>query len=93
MKSFVGTTDCVRKAMLEALGDPAPASCNGLCQRIRHASDMQHLWHMRGELMLALALMRGEASAADALARITPLFEEGLPRGLAGSLHRSPLSH
>lgn len=93
MKSFCETTDGVRQAMLEALGDPVPGNCAGLGLRIKCATDMQHLWHLRSELMLALALSRGEASAAQAVARITPLFDQGLPRGLVGCLNRNHLTH
>ena len=80
--SSIDTLD-VRQAMLDSLGTAAPPGCNGLAQRIRHAGDQQQLWHLRGDLMLALALMRGEVWAADQLGRITRLFDEGLPQGLA----------
>ena len=89
MNSFFDMMDGVRQAMLDSLGDPPPGECAGLCLRIRKASDMEHLWHLRGDLMLALALIRGEAHAAQVLARITAMFEQGLPRGLAGTLKRT----
>jgi hypothetical protein len=73
----------VRQAMLDSLGYPAPPGCNALAQRIRYAGNTQQLWHLRGELMQALALQRGEGWAAGELGRITQLFDQGLPRGLA----------
>ena len=91
MKPLFDPTDDVRQAMLESLGSPPPAQCRSLCLRIRFAGNTQHLWHMRGELMQALALMRGEAWAAGTLARITPLFGEGLPQGIARSMSRGQL--
>lgn len=87
--SATDTAD-VRLAMLEALGDPPPPRCDGLALRIKCASDAQHLWHLRGDLMLAL--MRGEVWAGEQLARITSLFEAGLPRGLASCVNRSHLT-
>ena len=81
----------VRRAMLDSLGHPAPPGCNGLAQRIKHAGDPQQLWYLRGDLMLALALMRGETWASQELGRITQLFEEGLPRGLASCVVRAQL--
>lgn len=81
-------TVAVRQAMLDSLGHPAPPGCNGLAQRIQQAGDPQQLWYLRGDLMLALALMRGEVWAADELGRITRKFEAGLPRGLASCVGR-----
>ena len=86
--SSLDTVD-VRQAMLDSLGHPAPPGCGGLAQRIKHAGDTQQLWHLRGDLMLALALMRGEVWAADELGRITQLFDVGLPRGLASCVSRT----
>ena len=88
--SSIDTLD-VRQAMLDSLGYPAPPDCTALAQRIRYAGNTQQLWHLRGDLMQALALQRGEGWAADELGRITRLFDQGLPRGLASCVSRAQM--
>lgn len=88
INSSIDTAD-VSQAMLDVLGYPVPQNCAGLAQRIRYACDPQQLWHLRGDLMLALALRRGEVWAAEELARITRLFQTGLPHGLASCVGRA----
>ena len=87
--SSIDTLD-VRQAMLDSLGYPAPPDCMSLAQRIRYAGNTQQLWHLRGDLMQALALQRGEGWAAGELGRITQLFDQGLPRGLASCVRAHP---
>ena len=74
-------TQTVRQAMLAALGDPCCAP--GLRLKVQHAADAECLWHLRNELMAALAARHGEAAAAGHLARLTPLFRNLVPQGLA----------
>jgi hypothetical protein len=89
VKTLSMETAEVRQAMLDSLGDPLSPACSGLRSRIQGANDLQNLWHLRGDLMQALALMRGESRAADELGQITRLFETGLPQGLARGLQRA----
>lgn len=74
-------TQAVRQAMLAALGEPACAPALRL--KVLHAADAECLWHLRNELMATLAARHGEAAAAEHLARLTPLFRNLLPPGLA----------
>lgn len=76
-------TGLIRCAMLEALGEAVPPRYAVLMLRIEHAEDTERLWYLRSELMQALASMRGELRAASELVRITEMFHEVLPRGLA----------
>jgi hypothetical protein len=76
-------TGLIRRAMLEALGESVPPRFATLKLRIAHADDTEGLWYLRSELMQALAFMHGELRAAAELARITEMFHEMLPRGLA----------
>src|SRR5512133_562812 len=81
-----------REAMLESLGRPVPPRGESLARRIRAAGDLQALWHLRGELMQALALSRGEARATETLARLTPLLREE-PRRWVALLNRLRRKH
>jgi hypothetical protein len=74
-------TQAVRHAMLAALGEAGREP--GLRMKLLHAPDAECLWHLRNELMVALAARDGEAAATDHLARLTPLFRNLLPPGLA----------
>lgn len=51
-------------------------------RRIRHASDVQALWFLRGDLMAVLASRRGESVARERLEAISEMFENLLPQGL-----------
>lgn len=87
------TTEQIRIALLAALqGTPAQASHN-LVLRIRHATDPQVLWYLRPELMRVLAASQGEARARQILARISPLFHDVLPDGLASQLRAAAPDH
>jgi hypothetical protein len=76
-------TGLIRRAMLDALGESVPPRLATLKLRIEHAEDIECLWYLRSELMRALAFMHGELRAAAELGRITEMFHEVLPRGLA----------
>ena len=89
MNTFSMETTDVRQAMLACLGDPLPANCKGLSHRIQSAPDQAHLWHLREELMLVLALRRGEVWAANVLAGITAMFAGGTKRPQAGPASRA----
>lgn len=82
------TVIAIQQAMLATLGETG----NGhgmLRRRITHASDLQKLWHLRGELMGAVAGLQGEAAARTVLLEISEEFEGLLPGGL--STRPSPL--
>jgi hypothetical protein len=81
-------TGLIRRAMLEALGESVPPRFGTLKLRIEHAEDTECLWYLRSELMRALAFMHGELRAAAELVRITEMFHEVLPRGLASCLSK-----
>ena len=67
-------TALVRQAMLDALGNTATPSHFNLRLRISNAADTQRLWHLRPDLMQALALTHGEGRATQSLQQITRLF-------------------
>jgi hypothetical protein len=79
----------IRTSMLELLGHNGPARFPQLARRIRYAGELQGLWYLRGDLMAALASMRGEAFARERLREVSDLFQGLLPGGL--SSRPSPL--
>lgn len=76
----------IQRAMLATLEDPLPPRFAGLRLRIQHAEDSERLWYLRSELMQALASTHGELRAASELLRITEMFHDVLPKGLASCL-------
>jgi hypothetical protein len=86
---FAEALDAIRMAMLESLG-PTGGSENGAVQlRVNYATDLQDLWYLRGDVMVAIAAADGEAVAKRKLQDITNMFKGLLPRGL--SSRPSPL--
>lgn len=77
----------IQRAMLATLDkDPLPPRFAALKLRIQHSEDTERLWYLRSELMQALASIHGELRAAAELARITEMFHDVLPKGLASCL-------
>jgi hypothetical protein len=79
-------TELIRKAMLECLDGDTPPVAAGMARKIYLATDAGRLWHLRGELMTALALSQGEALARAKVASLDPLFRDVLPDGPAAQL-------
>ena len=69
-----GRLAAVREAMLAARGLTSGPDGQRLAERIRRASDLQALWHLRVALMDTLCHQHGEPLARAQLARITALF-------------------
>lgn len=79
----------IQKAMLSALGQAGMKAYPAVTRRIHYSDDLQALWHLRGDLMAALAALHGEARARDCIREVSGQFEGLLPRGL--STRPSPL--
>ncbi|MDB5874972.1 MAG: hypothetical protein JWQ07_4414 [Ramlibacter sp.] len=82
-------TELIRSAMLEALEALACPAARALMLRILCAGDAERLWYLRPEAMSVLASHQGEALARQTLARISVLFRDVLPEGLASQLRAS----
>ena len=80
------STDDIREEMLALLGDDAPKKFPTLTRRIRYAADIHALWYLRGDLMAALATVRGERAAREKIGELTQMFKGLLP----SSLHSQP---
>jgi hypothetical protein len=72
----------IRAALIEAL----PPGAHHLAHCIEYAGDPVLLWNLRPEVMSVLSRRHGEAHARQVMARISPLFQEVLPDGLATTL-------
>jgi hypothetical protein len=69
----------IREEMLAMLGESAPKQFPALVRRVRYATDIQALWYLRGDLMAALATMRGERAAREQVIALTQMFKGLLP--------------
>ncbi len=79
-------TERIRSALIETLQGSVTPAARILMQRIQYAGDAERLWYLRPEAMSVLASLHGEARAGEALSRISPLFQDVLPDGLASQL-------
>ncbi|MFC6282949.1 MULTISPECIES: hypothetical protein [Polaromonas] len=73
--------EAVRAMMLSRLGR-VQATATPLSWRIKQAGDIQGLWYLRSELMLALATAYGETIARHEIRDITDVFQGALPRAM-----------
>ncbi len=82
----------IRRAMLQSLMGVSGCEVARMSMRLRYAGDIEALWYLRTDLFNTLLLLRGQASAQNALDRITPLFQGQLPRALRAPLLQ-PVQH
>lgn len=78
----VGSNDdleAIRKVMLQALEQNQDGLNSTIERKLLFAKDIDQLWHVRPELMTAIAASRGESIANRCLADITHQFEERAP--------------
>ena len=87
--SLESSTEEIREAMLDVLGETGQKGFPNVARRLRYANDVQALWYLRGDLMAALASMHGEMAARQKVASITAQFQGLLPGGM--SSRPSPL--
>ena len=80
------STEDIREAMLALLEDAGPRQFANVTRRVRYANDVQALWYLRGDVMVALAASEGEAAARSKVQRITRMFSGLMP----GSLNSRP---
>ncbi len=86
-------TESIRAALIETLQGSATPGARMLMQRIQYAGDAERLWYLRPDAMSVLASMHGEAQAREELARISLLFQDVLPDGLASPLRATGQGH
>lgn len=81
----------IRQAMLDSLGDEGCASYPHIERRVLFAPDLQGLWYLRADMMVALSSLQGEHLASQKIRQITHMFEGLLPKGMVsrpGSIRR-----
>lgn len=81
----------IRQAMLDSLGDEGCTSYPHIERRVLFAPDLQGLWYLRADIMVAISSLQGEGVASQKIRIITSMFEGLLPRGMVtrpGALSR-----
>lgn len=71
--------EAIRNVMLQALEQNQDGLNSTVERKLLFALDIDQLWHVRPDLMTAIAASRGEAIANRCLADITRQFEERAP--------------
>lgn len=61
----------IRKAMLRELDYSSAIEASKLELKVVHASDLQDLWYLRGDIMAALAAVDGEDLASQKMSLIS----------------------
>ncbi|MCA3237918.1 MAG: hypothetical protein ACK5RC_12930 [Curvibacter sp.] len=72
----------IRQAMLDFLGDEGCSSFPQVERRVLFAPDLQGLWYLRADIMVALSSLQGERIASQKLRHLTHMFEGLLPKGM-----------
>lgn len=78
----------IRGAMLAMLQAHPGQAIQRVAQRVRFANDLEALWYLRQDMLLALSAVDGEASARRQMRRISQLFEGCLPGTLVPRTHQ-----
>ncbi|BDT72321.1 hypothetical protein os4_18580 [Comamonadaceae bacterium OS-4] len=86
----VTTLQEIRLAMLAALGDVAEKRFPLVQLRVTYASDIDDLWYLRGDVMAAVASLRGEAVAKEKLHQISTMFVGLVPQNLTNKFSVRP---
>lgn len=74
--------EVIRQTMLDRLGDGSDSAFSQIERRILLAADLQSLWYLRSDLMVALSSLQGEFRARRSLEEITGMFEGLLPKNM-----------
>lgn len=72
----------IRQAMIDCLGNEGCFSYPHIERRVLFASDLQGLWYLRADIMVAISSLQGEGVANQKIRLITGMFEGLLPRGM-----------
>lgn len=74
--------DDIRQSMLDCMGQDARAKFPQIERRVRFATDLQALWFLRPELLMAISSTAGELAAQGEVERISAMFDGLLPKGM-----------
>lgn len=78
----------IRSAMLSVLQAHSGHSVQRVAQRVRFAADVESLWYLRQDVMVALSAIDGEAAARRQMKAINSMFEGGLPGSMGPRVHQ-----
>ena len=78
----------IRHAMLSLLQAHGGHAVQRIAQRVRFADDLEALWYLRQDLLMALSALNGEATARKQLRHINNLFKGRLPHTMGPRLHQ-----
>jgi hypothetical protein len=78
----------IRTAMLSVLQSHGGHSVQRVAQRVRFATDVEALWYLRQDVMVALSAIDGEAAARRQMKAINSMFKGGLPGSMGPRAHQ-----
>jgi len=78
----------IRTAMLSALQGHGGHSVQRVSQRVRFAADVEALWYLRQDVMIALSAIDGETAARRQMTAINSMFKGGLPGSMGPRTHQ-----
>jgi hypothetical protein len=78
----------IRTAMLSVLQDHGGHSVQRVSQRVRFAADVEALWYLRQDVMIALSAIDGETAARRQMKTINSMFKGGLPGSMGPRAHQ-----
>jgi hypothetical protein len=76
----------IRSAMLTLLEVHGP-SVQRIVQRVRFADDLEALWYLRQDVLMALTEIDGEPVARRQMKQINNMFKGGLPQTMGPRAH------
>lgn len=78
----------IRHAMLALLQTHGGHAIQRIAHRVRFADDLEALWYLRQDLLMALSTLDGEAAARRQLRQINGLFKGRLPQTMGPRAHQ-----
>jgi hypothetical protein len=78
----------IRQSMLNCIGKDASSKFPETERRVRFASNLEALWFLRPELLMAISSMAGELVAQGEVERISTLFDGLLPKSMSSRSSR-----
>jgi hypothetical protein len=74
--------EAIRQCMLECLDGDLCLQFPQITRRVRFASNLEALWFLRPELLLAISSVAGELAAQEKVGEITSMFDGLLPKSM-----------
>lgn len=84
------TIDAIRQSMLDCMGQDARGRFPQIERRVRFASNLEALWFLRPELLMAVSSVSGELIAQGEVERISTMFDGLLPKGMSSHSSKAP---